>query len=68
MDFEYGSVAPAEDTSKGRHKAKHARHRVIVTGYPKDSPVLESSYIFPKIEGFGVWHFETSRARAVPEN
>lgn len=38
---------------------------IFTISYPKDSPVLEGAYIFPKIEGFGVWHYETLRVRTV---
>lgn len=28
--------------------------------FPKDEPVLEGSYVFPKEEGYGVKHYTTS--------
>lgn len=32
---------------------------VVVQGYPKSEPVLESSYLFPKVESIGVWHYNS---------
>lgn len=36
--------------------------------YPKSEPVLESSYIFPKVESSGGWKFEAPGVIAISQD
>lgn len=53
-----------EDQDKG----KPAPIPVVIFDYPKSAPVLESSYIFPKVEDYGHRIIETYSAYAVSKN
>lgn len=53
----------------GTSHALHVDHEPrVVIDYPKSEPVLQSSYIFPKVESYGIWKFDTHAAGAVPSN
>ena len=41
---------------------------VNVPAYPKDEPVLESSYLFPKGDSYGLWRITTPAAFPIPKN
>lgn len=41
---------------------------VVIYDYPKSEPVLESSYLFPKVDSYGLWRCNTSVPIAVPKN
>lgn len=41
----------------------------FVEAYPKAGPVLQGSYIFPKVESYGVWNIKKSSGTVtVPED
>lgn len=42
---------------------------IFVVDYPKSGPVLESSYLFPKVENYGVWKIHSpSGSKPVSED
>lgn len=44
------------------------KDQTVIHAYPKDEPVLESSFVFPKVESYGLWHYSTSLPLAVSAN
>lgn len=48
-------TATADPHGAGAEKRPSPRIPVFVVDYPKSGPVLESSFVFPKVESFGVW-------------
>lgn len=68
MKFE---IVAAAETKKaiGNDADAPDRIAVFVVDYPKSGPVLESSFVFPKIESFGDWNIAIPTSpESVPAN
>jgi len=64
IDVEAFNVHGPLDTGYGAHP----RDTSPSVGYPKSEPALESSYVFPKVDDYGVRSIETPGVVAVPKN
>jgi hypothetical protein len=40
----------------------------VMVDYPKSEPVLQSSYVFPKVESYGYWNVVTPSTGTVSED
>ena len=47
------------------HDQESSKERAAKLDYPKSEPVLESSYIFPKVESNGGWKISTLGAISI---
>ena len=57
-------IAAADPNTTIAEDSAPARRCVFIEDFPKSGPVLQSSYIFPKVESYGVW---TLRATPGPK-
>jgi hypothetical protein len=55
MKIDFIAAANPEKAAGAKPDAP-VRKVVFVVDYPKSGPVLESSFVFPKIESYGVWN------------
>jgi hypothetical protein len=53
-------VAAADHDTPDAGAGTPAKVPVFIEDYPKSGPVLESSYLFPKVESYGVWKIYTA--------
>lgn len=60
MKIEFGATA-SSDTLVTGHEAPRHDPKFIVS-YPKAGPVLQGSYIFPKVESYGVWKIHSPKS------
>lgn len=62
-------IAAATDKAPAAGNEAPARLPVFVCDYPKSGPVLESSFVFPKVESYGVWKIRIPSVReSVPKD
>lgn len=52
-------------TTGTSHAARENHAPSVVIDYPKCEPVLQSSYVFPKVESYGIWKFDTHGIGAI---
>lgn len=63
MQIDFAALNTIGNVALGKKADKPSK-----PSYPKSEPVLQSSYVFPKVENYGVRSFPISSPFAIPKN
>jgi len=58
----------ALNVHEGLAPSGHVASPAVIIDFLESEPVLESSYIFPKVESYGGWHFDAPGAVTISED